>query len=696
MNQDWLSFQVLQERLIKHNTLIDSMSPQILSPSSEYAYQHTSPTLVDNPKHDQLARLLKQLTDKAKQIAELKLEVFALQGACSQQQSLKDRLMDLTKRNALLEKALEAKGTSQENLSKFKSLQQAEDLITATLEQRDRLYSELTESKAELAMVESQLAEEVKLRLKAEEKGEMLICKLQDYRKKAKASSADLKRNAEDAIKDNNKLRSELSTAVKTLQSCHDELGKLTPYRKQLKTLEEEVKVRRIQKLKQQLLEEHKATAADTKELVALKAKFQSLQSIAGDEDLTDFVSRMADVAESFASYHRKAGEQLKEQEDVISAADKRIRRISCATKANLEALTEWLKNDFFKAESFTGEFVGVGQDQQKYWERLACEIKETHRAVLERLHEKVTLPLESGRHSTTHTHEVSRLAAADPPISSKRKTSPLKVFQDKVSSHSLLIQELESKVRQVTRQNEKLSFSLSEIKAVLKVVGENDFFPDLEGTLADKLLGMFTSKDDQIEGLQCELSGLRQELVDLHSKVVEDKLTYDSATHEQQLRITELNSHIEQLSKIVDSNEKMAHQVYYQFQEKAEEADELRTQQGLAADRLVLADYETRHHRQTMHSCLSELYSQAAKVKALVFQKTYCLFLLESKKRCLKPQPSPVSTKLRLLRCVNGVIAITRIKLQAAKAKKLKEQRHFSVGRCKNLIGEIVFRPLA
>mmetsp|Transcript_19817 Transcript_19817/g.36601 ORF Transcript_19817/g.36601 Transcript_19817/m.36601 type:complete len:615 (-) Transcript_19817:2294-4138(-) len=609
MNPEWLTLQSLEERLIQHNSRIDSMSPHLLSPAPEKSVKQDCDYLVEGKKHDQLLRLLKQIGEKDKQVSGLKMQIASMQDLNVQLESLKSQVAELSKKNSQLEKALEVSGSKGIvfESQRTKSLMHAEELLTATFLKRDGLYRDLTDTRKELELTETQLADEVKLRLRAEERSEMLACQLQNYRKKSEHTLSEALKKTDEAVKDNDNLREELRVAVKTLQSCHDELGTLPKNRKKLKKLEEELK-----KMSKQLAEERQNSLLKNKEIGELKLSLDYLQKMAGNENIDSYFARLKESVNSLEAQLKKADEQLKEQEHVISAADKRIRRISCATKANLETLAEWLKQEFFKTESFKGEFIGIGVDQQKYWERLAHEMKGVHSQVLVKLaaHERKAHELVKAYGASEQA--ANRIQKADSSqVEAKDKSvkqESYKIFQDKVISHSQLIQELESKVRLVTQQNERLCYSLSEVKAVLKVVSEDDVFIEAEGSLADKLLHLYTAKDEEIASLRYEIDRLKNELFDAKSKILEDRLVYETSAQEQQARISELNTHIEQLSKIVDSNEKMAHHVLHQFQEKMDEVEELRTQHCLASDML----------KQTDHKCQRRSFASCAQLPEL------------------------------------------------------------------------------
>lgn len=502
---NWPQLQSLEEQILKHNSRIESMSPK-------RNLREQTETL---PKQDQVKRLLKQLSEKDMQMIALKLENQSVQGLTCQNESLKRQVSELS------DKIVKLKSKESETAIKARtrSMTETEEMLTSTFGQRDRLFSDLAKAKHELKLAERQLAEEVKLRLKAEELAEMMFCRLKDQRKK----SENFKTQVEVLRKENESLREELQAAVKTLQSCHDELNTIPKNTRQLKKLEDEMKVTFTQSLAQQLVEERSNSAALSKDLHDLQTVFLQLKQEAGGGDPQDYLLQLKLTIEAAADQIRAEKEQVLEQEKAIAATDSRFKRMNCATKANLETLAEWLRCEFFNAECSLVEFISVGADQQKYWDSLRHEVQNLHaasKAKLSELEAKLVMQTESVKGKD---HELSALKKD---LGSFE--TDIKVWADKnkasqhlygrISSNSQMIQVLEDKVLTVTRQNQSLSHFISEIRAVLKIVSDSEGFSEDINTLADRLLALYTKKDEalaaaikQIEEQTLELARLQR-----------------------------------------------------------------------------------------------------------------------------------------------------------------------------------------
>jgi hypothetical protein len=454
------------------------MSPKVLTPHPESTDKPPQDVTGFASKENQLIRLLKQISDKDQQITDMQGQLAEQQGMSREIERLVRQVTEILEKNSRLEKALETAGQSA-FLGKHRTqtLQQTEEMLSDAFKLRTRLHKDLADSKRELSLAEQQLTEEVKLRLKSEQREEVTAFLLKTTRRKLKAALTELSDKAMEASKENDTLREELAAAVSTLQSCHDELEILPTSHHKLKGLEDQLKVRSMQSLTQQLMDERQVSAGLSKDLTDLQSKFKSLQRRAGGADPEAYLVNLALSVDSLETHGRRVLDQLQEQQRIARAADQRTRRLTSATKANLEILPEWLITDFFNATGFQGEFIGVGVDQQRHWERLAQAVKHVHSATLARLTEQYATLTELStalyKTSTQVSSCVSRASPAEKREQLGEKPRAYKLIQGKVSSQSQRIEELEGRVMLVTRQNEQLSYTLSQVKAVLKSIGQ-------------------------------------------------------------------------------------------------------------------------------------------------------------------------------------------------------------------------------
>jgi hypothetical protein len=404
----------------------------------------------------------------------MQAQIAQQQGLSRETERLIGQVTELTGKNSRLERALEAAGQSGFlGRQRTQSLQLTEEMLSDAFNLRTRLHKNLADSKRELSLAEHQLTEEVKLRLKSEEREEVTAFLLKATRSKFKAALTELSAKAKEASEENYTLREELAAAVSTLQSCHDELEILPKSHHQIKGLEDQLKVRSMQSLTQQLIDERQVSASLSNDLTELHGKFKALQKAAGGADPEAYLVKLALSVDSLETHGRRVREQLQEQQSLARAADQRTRRITSATKANIDTLTEWLMTDFFTADGFQVEFIGVGVDQQSLWGRLAQAVKHIHSVTLARLTKQNATLNELSTALYRTSSQVSSCVSRASPTEKREHPKAYKLIQGEVSSQSQRIEELEGRVMLVTRQNEKLSYTLSQVKAALKSIGE-------------------------------------------------------------------------------------------------------------------------------------------------------------------------------------------------------------------------------
>mmetsp|Transcript_11272 Transcript_11272/g.22194 ORF Transcript_11272/g.22194 Transcript_11272/m.22194 type:complete len:376 (+) Transcript_11272:1154-2281(+) len=359
---NWPELKSLEEKILKHNSKIESMSP---SKSSSPSSKHHRECSIPVSQQDQLIRLLSQLSDKELQLAAQQNETRNYKELHSQNEYLKMQVSELTDQLAKL-KSVET-ATVQVIRCRRRSMTETEGMLTSTIAQRDRLSSDLEQANTETKVLEKQLASEVKLRVKAEELAEMMFCRLKDQRKKHEL----LKLQAEQVQRENENLREELATAVKTLQSCHEELMSVPKIRRKLQKLESETKF-----IGSKLKEERAAASNLASELNQIRATFAKLKKEAEGHDPEAYIVEIKKLLEETCSQLTLRNEQVSEQEKAINCTEARLRRISLSLKSNLESLSDWLRNEFLNENPCTLKFISEGSDQQKYWDRLSYELQ--------------------------------------------------------------------------------------------------------------------------------------------------------------------------------------------------------------------------------------------------------------------------------------------------------------------------------